>query len=139
MRPDRIRFPFKSVLGVILVLAVAGGIASYISAKDRKTRILRSEQLTGGRPMAGLAAMEKYGCGSCHNVKGLPRRPTGIAPDLEKLSSRAYIGGVIDNTPRNLVNWIINPPAVDPLTAMPAVGVTEEDARHIAAYLYYLE
>jgi cytochrome c len=34
-----------------------------------------------------------------------------------------------------LIQWIQNPQAIDPENAMPDVGVTEEDARHIAAYL----
>jgi cytochrome c len=35
-----------------------------------------------------------------------------------------------------MVRWIVNPPAVDSLTAMPALGVTPREARDIAAYLY---
>lgn len=46
--------------------------------------------------------------------------------------------GVLANTPENLVAWIVNPQAVDSLTAMPRLGVTPEQARHIAAYLYTL-
>jgi cytochrome c1 len=46
------------------------------------------------------------------------------------------VGGVLPNTPENLMKWIQNAPAVDPLTAMPNVGVTQMDARDIAAYLY---
>ena len=45
---------------------------------------------------------------------------------------------MLPNTPQNLIRWIQNPPAVDPLTAMPNVGVTQADARDIAAYLYTL-
>jgi cytochrome c1 len=37
-----------------------------------------------------------------------------------------------------MIRWIENPRAVDSLTAMPNVGVTPSDARHIAAYLYRL-
>jgi cytochrome c1 len=45
---------------------------------------------------------------------------------------------VLYNTPDNLMLWIRNPPGVDPLTAMPDTGVTEGDARDIAAFLYTL-
>lgn len=49
-----------------------------------------------------------------------------------------YIAGLLTNTPDNLMRWIRDPPGVDSLTAMPNVGVTEPDARDIAAYLYTL-
>jgi hypothetical protein len=32
----------------------------------------------------------------------------------------------------------LNPPAIDPLTAMPATGISEAEARDAAAYLYTL-
>jgi len=54
------------------------------------------------------------------------------------MASRAYVGGVLPNAPDNMIRWIRDPKSVDPLTAMPNVGVTESDARHIAAYLYTL-
>ena len=49
---------------------------------------------------------------------------------------RMYIAGVLPNTPENMLRWLQNPPAVDPLTAMPNLGVTEADARDMAGYLY---
>jgi cytochrome c1 len=45
------------------------------------------------------------------------------------------IAGQIANTPEMMTRWIRNPQHVDPLTAMPNLGVTERDARDIAAYL----
>ena len=58
-----------------------------------------------------------------------------MGPPLAGIGSRVYIAGVMSNTPTNLVRWIENPPGVDSLTAMPNLGVTERDARDIAAYL----
>jgi cytochrome c1 len=37
------------------------------------------------------------------------------------------------------MRWIRDPPGVDAKTAMPRLGVTEPDARDIAAYLYTLK
>jgi len=59
-----------------------------------------------------------------------------VGPPLTGIAERAYVGGVVTNTPENLVRWIQNPPAIDPMTAMPNVGVTADEARDIAAYLY---
>jgi cytochrome c1 len=52
---------------------------------------------------------------------------------------RVYIAGRVTNTAPNLVSWIRNPKATDDRTAMPNMGVTEKDARDIAAYLYTLK
>jgi len=42
------------------------------------------------------------------------------------------------NTPANLFRWIRTPQQVEAGTAMPNLGVTEEQARDIASYLYTL-
>lgn len=49
-----------------------------------------------------------------------------------------YIGGVVANTPGNMVSWIRNPRALAPKTAMPNLGVGYDDAVDIASYLYTL-
>ena len=138
MSPVRNRRLVATLVSLAALLAVGAGTAAYISATARSSRVERAEELTGGNATKGLESLDRYGCGSCHNAEGLPRRADGIAPPLEGLSSRGYIAGVMENNPENLVRWIINPPAIDPQTAMPVVGVTEQDARDIAAYLYSL-
>ena len=55
------------------------------------------------------------------------------------MAGRTYVGGVLTNTPDNMIRWLQNPKQVDPLTAMPDLGVTEQDARDIAGYLYTLK
>jgi cytochrome c1 len=42
---------------------------------------------------------------------------------------------VLPNTPQNMVRWLRHPQAVSPKSAMPDLGVTEPDARDVAAYL----
>jgi cytochrome c2 len=42
------------------------------------------------------------------------------------------------NSPDHMIEWLRNPPGIDEKTAMPDLGVTEKDARDIAAYLYTL-
>jgi cytochrome c1 len=48
------------------------------------------------------------------------------------------IAGELPNTPANLTHWIQHPREVEPKTAMPELGVTEDEAYDIAAYLYTL-
>ena len=46
--------------------------------------------------------------------------------------------GRLNNTPDNLVAWIVDPHAIDPQNAMPPTGVDAREARDMAAYLYTL-
>jgi cytochrome c1 len=88
-----------------------------------------------GDPAAGQAALHAYDCGVCHRIPGV-RGATGlVGPPLEAFGKRVYIAGRFANDQDMLVRWIIDPPALAPSTAMPAVGVDERDARDIAAYL----
>jgi cytochrome c1 len=94
--------------------------------------------ITGGDPALAPALMRTYGCAACHTIPGVDGANALVGPPLTHMASRAYIGGVLPNAPDNMMRWIRDPRGVDSLTAMPNTGVTESDARHIAAYLYTL-
>jgi len=84
----------------------------------------------------GRRLIASYGCGSCHIIPGVPGADSMAAPPLRCFYQRIYIAGRLPNTKENLVKWIENPQQVEPGTAMPNLGVTEEEASDIAAYLY---
>jgi cytochrome c len=92
----------------------------------------------GGDAARGHDIMRKYGCGSCHMIPGVAGANGLVGPPLAGIASRAFIAGLLPNAPENMRRWLENPKAVDSMTAMPNVGVTPQDARHIAAYLYTL-
>jgi cytochrome c len=92
-----------------------------------------------GDPARGKAAIRAYGCGSCHAIPGIRSANGRVGPPLDRIGKRAYLGGVLPNTPEHMMRWIRAPEAVDPLTAMPNMGVSESDARNITAYLYTLK
>lgn len=94
--------------------------------------------LYGGDAAAGADLIRSYGCGTCHTVPGVRGAKGKVGPPLTAFAHRAYIAGNLTNEPPNLVAWIMDPQAVEPGTAMPALGVTAEEARDIAAYLYTL-
>lgn len=96
-------------------------------------------QLAGGDPRRGEEAIRSYGCGSCHTIPGIAGANGLVGPPLAGIAQRSYVGGVLTNTPENMVRWIENPPAVDSKTAMPNLGVSHRDALDIAGYLYSLK
>ena len=84
----------------------------------------------------GKQAIERVGCGSCHTIQGV-RWPQGrAAPKLGDLANRALIAGRVPNRPDLLAAFIRNAPEVAPGTTMPAMPLTEQESRDIAAYLY---
>lgn len=78
------------------------------------------------------------GCGSCHTVPGIYRARGMVGPPLYFFSRRTMVAGELPNTPDNLVRWIQHPQSIEPKTAMPDLGLSEQQARDIAAYLYTL-
>ena len=95
--------------------------------------------LVGGDAEHGRQLIRRYGCGSCHTIPGVRGARALVGPPLAGIAQRVYVGGVITNTPDNLVQWIQNPKSIDGKTAMPNVGVTRADAIDIASYLYTLK
>lgn len=92
--------------------------------------------VAGGEAGRGRAAIERYGCSACHTIPGIPGYGANVGPPLGQLASRAYLGGVVPNLPHNLVRWLQDPPALAPRTVMPRLGVSQAEARDMAAYLY---
>lgn len=83
----------------------------------------------------GKLALGQYACHACHTIPGVTSSSPNVGPPLQGLASRGLIAGKLANTPDNLVLWVRHPKQVKPLTAMPDMGVSEADARDIAAYL----
>jgi putative membrane protein len=119
----------------VVIVAVVMGACKRSSAMTG----IAAAQVTGGNPNRGIRAIRHYGCAACHTIPGIPGANSNVGPALAGISGRPYLAGVLTNTPSNLVRWIHHPQQVDPLTAMPDVGLSEADARDIASYLYTLK
>ena len=91
-----------------------------------------------GDPQLGAALIREHGCASCHTIPGVRGADGIVGPSLREFAPRTYLGGVHPNTPETLVRWIMDAPAMSPETAMPDMNVPDDQARHIAAYLYTL-
>jgi cytochrome c2 len=121
--------------GVLSVLIVCLSFPAMLGAcRDAKPAAIA---LTAGSPLQGKEAIRKYGCWTCHTIPGIHGANGVVGPPLDKIANRAYVAGY-PNSPEHLINWIRHPQEVRKPTPMPDMGVTEEDARDIAAYLYTL-
>ena len=124
--------------GLALMLALVGSLVGCNSggpsAIERK-----AAEMTGGEPSRGKGIIRRYGCSTCHAIPGVEGARGQVGPSLEGIASRAYLAGKLPNTPANMLKWIREPQEVQPGTAMPELGVTEQDGKDIAAYLYTLQ
>ena len=120
---------------LILAAAVALLLAGCDNLSER--RVKEAAVLTnGGDARVGRVEIRKYGCNACHEISGVPGARGLIGPPLENIGQRYYIAGELANTPDNLMSWIQHPHQIEPHTLMPDMGVSEQDSRDIAAYLY---
>lgn len=88
-----------------------------------------------GNAADGRKAVEQYLCATCHVIPGIVGARHHVGPPLAGIANRLYIAGVLPNTPANMLRWLRDPTEVDPQSAMPDFGVSEQDARDIAAFL----
>ena len=115
-------FPFLVVLSV---LALPG-----CSRREPAPPVV-----TGGDAKLGARLIEQYHCGACHAIPEIPAAQGRTGPTLEQFGRRSYIAGSIPNFPDTLTRWIVDPASMKPGTTMPSMGVSEPEARHMAAYL----
>src|SRR5581483_11986651 len=130
------RRTLRSSVSFVGMLSVAA--STFIVAGCDRTGSTYAAELTGGDPERGRAIVAKYGCDTCHTIPGVRTAKARVGPPLEGVASRVYIAGHVPNTPGNMTDFIRYPHRHDPLTVMPETGVTEQDARDLAAYLYTL-
>jgi cytochrome c len=107
--------------------------------EDARSPRLQHRVILGANPKKAPHAMRKYGCSSCHTIDGVPGAHALVGPELNGIRDRNVIAGRFPNEPDVLVRWIQDPQGMKPITAMPNMGVSDEDARNIAAYLYDLK
>jgi cytochrome c1 len=99
-------------------------------------------EIEPGSPAAeGKTLVAAKGCGGCHTIPGVAGAVGTVGPNLAGVASRTKIaGGAVDNNgPDDLKKWIMDPPAQKPGTAMPKLGLTDDEATKIAAFLSTLK
>ncbi|HKN92977.1 MAG TPA: c-type cytochrome [Thermoleophilaceae bacterium] len=113
------------LLALVAVLAAGCGAAT------------KPEVVPGASVSQGHDLIAHYGCGACHQIGGVAGADGHVGPPLKNFKKNIpFIVGKLPNTPANAARWIQNPQAILPQGIMPNLGVTPQQARDIAAYLY---
>lgn len=116
--------PARAILILVMALAPALAACSQGGATP-----------AFGDPQAGRAVIRRQACGSCHVIPGDQLAVGRAGPPLAHMARRAVIAGMLPNTPDNLALWVRQPQEIVPGNAMPDMGLSERQARDVAAYL----
>jgi cytochrome c len=142
------------VLGIVVTVGIAVTLVamnpSFASGKaGGSANQLGAVTSSGGAPVIepgspaaeGQQLIASKPCVGCHTIPGVPGATGTVGPNLAGVAGRTKIaGGAVDNTgPDDLKAWIMNPPAKKPGTLMPNLGLTDDEATKIVAYLELLK
>jgi cytochrome c1 len=141
---SRITFPASVLLAAAVALAACGAPSALLATATPTPRasqegppaILTPAPRVPGDPARGRVLMTSKGCAGCHTAAGVGAARGVAGPVLTNVVLRPTIAGEIPTSPENLVRWLLDPPAIKPGTAMPRLGLTEEEARDLAASMY---
>lgn len=92
----------------------------------------------GGHAERGALVIAHAGCGQCHVIPGIADAVGKSGPPLTGFGPHTTVAGLLPNTAESLTHWIRDPQSVLPGNVMPDLGLTEQQARDIAAYLHTL-
>lgn len=120
-------------MGLVVTAVAAAALGACAPAE------VQPRAMTGADPGEGLRLIRQTGCGACHAIPGVEWPQGAVGPPLEGFAGRALIAGRHANQPETLAAFVRNAPSLSPRTGMPPMPLTEEEARHVAAYLYTLD
>ncbi|HCQ47004.1 MAG TPA: hypothetical protein DIW53_09565 [Achromobacter sp.] len=119
-------------------MGVANMPAGDVRVGDVRVDDMRTGDMRLGDAKAGRDALQQYLCVTCHAIPGVPGARHYVGPSLDGMADRSRIAGVVPNSPDSMQQWLLDPQRIKPGTAMPALGLREQDARDIAAFLQTL-
>jgi cytochrome c len=111
--------------GLILFMGLAGLTACESSSSERQ--------------LAAAKLLLASNCGACHRIPGVAGANGRVGPSLAGIARQQIIAGHFANTPATLAGWIEHPQQFLPGDVMPEMGLSHEQARIIATYLYTLD
>jgi cytochrome c2 len=121
------------------ILSLAGACLIALAAACARAPNVPDQVVANGNATRGRDAINRFGCGSCHDIPGIDGAHGMVGPPLDHWAQRRIIAGEVENTPDHLITWLTTPQAIEPGNAMPNMGITDGEARDMAAYLYSIK
>ena len=119
------------------------GMRVIVDAPDAFARWVAAQKADPAEPAAGPAAdgkaiFARSACVGCHTIRGVSGGLLG--PDLTTFGSRRTLAaGLLPITVDTVAAWLKDPSTLKPDAKMPALGLTDAQARAIATYLIGLK
>jgi cytochrome c oxidase subunit 2 len=121
-----------ALMGLRVIVQTPAAFAQWVSAQQAPPAE------PSGSAADGKAVYARSACVGCHTIRGVSAGTLG--PDLTHFGSRRTLAaGLRPNTPENVAAWVRDPQALKPAVKMPGLGLSETDARALAAYLLSLK
>ena len=119
------------------------GMHVVVDPPDAFARWVGAQKAEPAEPAAGPAAdgkaiFARSACVGCHTIRGVSSGALG--PDLTTFGSRGTLAaGILPVTVATVAAWVKDPARIKPDAKMPALGLTDEQARTVATYLIGLK
>jgi cytochrome c1 len=127
--------PARGVLRACVVLPAAAALTALAACDGPpdRTPTLGDADVARGRQL-----VSDKGCVACHAFPDVAWPRGRLGPSLADFGRQSLIAGRLPNQPGVLMHFVRNAPALLPGTAMPAVPMTDQEARDVTAYLVQL-
>ena len=149
VRRARRLWPATLAASVLILAACAGAPAGGAKpeAKAGAAQPAAQAKDAGGASVQGDANTGKTlfaskGCIACHVAPGVPGATGTIGPSLAGIGDPARKPTLTDggaNTPAHVKAWIQNPQQLKPGTMMPNLGLSDQEASDLTAFLLTLK
>lgn len=116
------------LLATLLAAACSGGTPAATGTPGATVDV------SGGDAAAGRQLFIQQ-CAACHIVTSIPQARGRVGPDLSTYATQPQIAGLVPNTPENLARFLKNPSAVKPGTAMPNLGLSDQQVANLVAFM----
>jgi cytochrome c oxidase subunit 2 len=116
----------------------------FVQSEEDYGRWVARRENPPAEPTSELAArgrlvFEREACAGCHTIDGTGASGK-LGPNLTDVGSRSTIGAVtLDNTTKNLTDWVTNPRDAKPGVIMPPATISHDDIKAVVAYLQSLK
>ena len=117
----------------MVVGAATCGLAACDGPPDR------TPQLNEADVARGLRLVSEKGCVACHAFPDVTWPRGALGPSLESFGAQGLIAGRLPNQAGVLMQFVRNAPAMVPGTAMPAMPMSDQEARDVTAYLLQIK